>query len=155
MLGSNRNRAMLLATVAGLAVGTTFAQTQSATPATPANPVATPASPANPTTTPASPANRVATPAAPARPMAATPTPSANAGLSGSPIQMPGTVPSKSETTASAFEKLSASQRYVTRDEVGKLDGFDRAFTEADRDKDGQLNQEEFAVAWAIYTGRT
>jgi hypothetical protein len=68
---------------------------------------------------------------------------------------MPGTVPSKSETTASAFEKLSSSQRFVTRDEVGKLDGFDRAFAEADRDRDGQLNQEEFAVAWAIYTGRT
>jgi len=55
----------------------------------------------------------------------------------------------------SAFGKLSSSQQYVTRDEAGKLDGFDRAFVEADRDKDGRLNQEEFAVAWAIYTGRT
>ena len=68
---------------------------------------------------------------------------------------MPGTLPSKSETASSAFEKLSGSQRFITRDAVGKLDGFDRAFAEADRDKDGQLSQEEFAVAWAMYTGRT
>jgi hypothetical protein len=85
----------------------------------------------------------------------ATPAPPATPSYSTSPIQMPGTVPSKSETASSAFEKLSSSQRYVTRDEVGKLDGFDRAFAEADRDKDDKLNQEEFAVAWAIYTGRT
>jgi len=74
----------------------------------------------------------------------------ANPNLSSSPIQMPGAVPSKSETMGSAFGKLSSSQQYVTRDEAGKLDGFDRAFTEADRDKDGRLNQEEFATAWAI-----
>jgi hypothetical protein len=142
MPGSNRNRAILVATIAGcLTAGTTLAQTQAVPPAPPASPASTPAPPANPMATPAPAANPRAAPAPPA--------------ISSSPIQMPGTVPSKSETTASAFEKLSSSQRYVTRDEVAKLDGFDRAFAEADRDKDGQLNQEEFAVAWAIYTGRT
>ena len=116
MPGSNRNRAMRVATVAGCfaVAGATFAQTQSATPPPPANP-----------------------------------------SYSSSPIQMPGSIPSKSETAGSAFEKLSSSQRYITREEAGKLDGFDRAFAEADRDKDDKLNQEEFAVAWAIYTGRT
>ena len=68
---------------------------------------------------------------------------------------MPGAIPSKSETVGSAFGKLSSSQQYVTRDEAAKLDGFDRAFAEADRDKDGKLNLDEFAAAWAIYTGRT
>jgi len=143
MPGSIRNRTMLVATVAGcLAMaGPTFAQTQSATPSPPANP---------------SSAIQSATPPPPANPIQSTaPTPMANPGLASSPIQMPGAIPSKSETLGSAFEKLSSSHLYVTRDEAGKLDGFDRAFAEADRDKDGKLSQEEFAVAWAIYTGRT
>jgi len=143
MPGSIRNRTMLVATLAGCfaVTGATLAQTQSATPAPPANPSAPIQS-----VTPPPPANPV---------QSATPAPLANPSLSSSPIQMPGSVPSKSETVGSAFGKLSSSQQYVTRDEAGKLDGFDRAFTEADRDKDGKLNQEEFAVAWAIYTGRT
>ena len=117
MFGSNRNRAMLVATVAGCfaVAGTTFAQTQ---PAAPTPPAASPS-------------------------------------FSSSPIQMPGTIPSKSETASSAFEKLAASQRYVTREEAGKLEGFDRAFAEADRDKDDKLSHEEFAAPWEIYTGRT
>jgi len=165
---SIRNRRMLAATVAScfIVAGATFAQTQSAAPAAaPANPNSairsgTPATPASPiqSVTPSSPANPVqsTTPPTPANPIQSTaPTPMANPNLSSSPIQMPGAVPSKSETMGSAFGKLSSSQQYVTRDEAGKLDGFDRAFTEADRDKDGRLNQEEFATAWAIYTGRT
>ena len=152
MPGSIRNRTMLVATVAGcLAVaGATFAQTQSAAPAPPASPIqsVTPPPPANPmqSTTPLPPANSI---------QSATPSPMVNPNLSSSPIQMPGAIPSKSETVGSAFGKLSSSQQYVTRDEAAKLDGFDRAFAEADRDKDGKLNQEEFATAWAIYTGRT
>jgi hypothetical protein len=43
----------------------------------------------------------------------------------------------------------------VTKEESDKIVGFDRAFSEADRDRDGRLNKEEFATAWAIYTGRT
>lgn len=85
----------------------------------------------------------------------ATPAPPATPGYSSSPIQMPSAIPSKSETAPSAFEKLAMSRTFVAKEEAGKLDGFDRAFSEADRDKDGKLNPEEFAVAWAIYTGRT
>jgi len=165
---SIRNRRMLAATVAScfIVAGATFAQTQSAAPAAaPANPnsairsgtSATPPSPIQ-SVTPSSPANPIqsTTPPTPANPIQSqSATPMANPNLSSSPIQMPGAVPSKSETMGSAFEKLSSSHQYVTRDEAGKLDGFDRAFAEADRDKDGRLNQEEFATAWAIYTGRT
>ncbi len=69
---------------------------------------------------------------------------------------MPAAIPSKSETAPSAFEKLGASRLgHVTKEEASKLDGFDRAFSEADRDKDEKLNPDEFALAWAIYTGKT
>jgi len=141
---------MLVGTIVGCfaLTGATFAQTQSATPAPPASqssPIQSITPP--PATTPM----QSTTPPSAANPIQS---PMANPNLSSSPIQMPGTVPSKSETVGSAFGKLSSSQQYVTRDEAGKLEGFDRAFAEADRDKDGKLSQEEFAVAWAIYTGR-
>lgn len=94
-----------------------------------------------------------ATPATPANPTPATP---ANPSYSSSPIQMPTMTPSKSETAPSAFGKLASSGAgYVTKEQAGKLDGFDRAFSEADRDKDNKLSADEFAVAWAIYTGKT
>ena len=68
----------------------------------------------------------------------------------------PSAVPSRAETAASAFEKLAQSgSTFVTRNESDKIDGFDRAFTEADRDRDGKLSKDEFTTAWAIYTGRT
>ena len=52
---------------------------------------------------------------------------------------MPSAIPSKSETAPSAFEKLATSRLgHVTKEEAAKLDGFDRAFSEADRDKDEQ-----------------
>ena len=82
-------------------------------------------------------------------------TPAPTPGVSGSPIQMPSVIPSKSETAPSAFEKLAMSRSFVTKEDAGKLDGFARAFSDADRDKDGKLNPDEFAVAWAIYTGKT
>lgn len=85
----------------------------------------------------------------------ATPATPPTTGYSSSPIQMPSVTPSKSETASSAFEKLAMSRNFVTKEEAGKLDGFARAFSDADRDKDGKLNPEEFAVAWAIYTGKT
>ena len=79
-----------------------------------------------------------------------------NPALASSPIQMPSAIPSKAETAPSAFDKLATSgATFVTKEESGKLDGFDNAFSEADRDRDGKLNKDEFAVAWAIYTGRT
>ena len=79
-----------------------------------------------------------------------------NPNLSASPIQMPSVTPGKSETAGSAFGKLAPSgSTFVTKEQSDKLVGFDRAFSEADRDRDGKLNKDEFATAWAIYTGRT
>jgi hypothetical protein len=78
-----------------------------------------------------------------------------NPNLATSPIQMPTSIPSKAETAPSAFDKLAASgSTFVTKEDADRLDGFDRAFSEADRDKDGKLTKEEFNAAWAIYTGR-
>jgi len=72
-----------------------------------------------------------------------------------SPIQMPTVVPSKAETAASAFDKLASSgSTFVTKEQADRLDGFDRAFSDADRDRDGKLSKDEFNSAWAIYTGR-
>ena len=68
---------------------------------------------------------------------------------------MPATAPSKSETAPSAFQKLDASHTgFVTKEQAAKLDGFDKAFTQADKNKDGKLSQDEFNTAWAIYTGK-
>ena len=71
-----------------------------------------------------------------------------------SPTQMSAMTPNKSETAASAFEKLDAAHAgYVTKEQTTKLDGFDKAFTQADKNKDGKLDRDEFKAAWAIYTG--
>jgi len=79
-----------------------------------------------------------------------------NPGLAASPIQMPSMLPNKAETAPSAFDKLATSgSTSVTKQETDKLAGFDRAFTEADRDRDGKLTKDEFNLAWSIYTGRT
>jgi hypothetical protein len=84
----------------------------------------------------------------------ATPAQSATPSYSSPATNMPSVIPNKAETASSAFEKLDASRLgYVTKDEVAKLDGFDKAFTQADKNKDGKLSQDEFKVAWAIYTG--
>jgi len=73
---------------------------------------------------------------------------------SSTPTQMSAVTPSKSETAASAFEKLDAAHAgYVTKEQAAKLDGFDKAFTQADKNKDGKLDRDEFRAAWAIYTG--
>jgi len=86
----------------------------------------------------------------------ATPAPPATPSYSSSPIQMPTVIPSKSETAPSAFTKLAgAGAAYVSKEQADKLDGFDRAFSEADRDKDGKLTADEFVLAWAIYTGKS
>jgi hypothetical protein len=79
-----------------------------------------------------------------------------NPNLATSPIQMPTVVPSKAETASSAFGKLATSgSTFVTKEQADRLEGFDRAFSDADRDKDGKLSRDEFNAAWAIYTGRT
>ena len=73
---------------------------------------------------------------------------------SSTPAQMSAVTPNKSETAASAFEKLDAAHAgYVTKEQAAKLDGFDKAFTQADKNKDGKLDRDEFRAAWAIYTG--
>ena len=83
----------------------------------------------------------------------ATPAQAPTPGYSGSATQMPSMVPSKSETASSAFEKLDAAHDgYVTKEQAGKLSGFNAAFAQADKDKDGKLNRDEFQAAWAIYT---
>ena len=74
---------------------------------------------------------------------------------SSSEMKMPSATPSKSESAASAFEKLDATHSgYVTKAQAAKLDGFDTAFAKADTNHDGKLSQSEFNVAWAAYTGR-
>ena len=73
---------------------------------------------------------------------------------SSTPTQMSAVTPNKSETAASAFEKLDAAHAgYVTKEQAAKLDGFDKAFTQADKNKDGKLDRDEFKAGWAIYTG--
>ncbi len=67
---------------------------------------------------------------------------------------MPAVIPNKAETASSAFEKLDTPRLgYAIEDEVAKLDGFDKAFTQVDKNKDGKLSQDDLKVAWAIYTG--
>jgi hypothetical protein len=83
----------------------------------------------------------------------ATPAQAQTPSYSSSATQMSAVTPNKSETASSAFEKLDASHAgYLTKEKVAKLDGFDKAFIEADKDKDGKLNRDEFQAAWAIYT---
>ena len=38
----------------------------------------------------------------------------------------------------------------MTREQAAKLDGFDKAFAQADKNQDGKLSQDEFNAAWAI-----
>ena len=67
---------------------------------------------------------------------------------------MPSAAPTKSETAPSAFQKLDTTHAgYVTKEQAAKLEGFDKAFTQADKNKDGKLSPDEFRVAWGIYTG--
>ncbi len=73
---------------------------------------------------------------------------------SSTPAQMSAMTPNKSETASSAFDKLDAAHAgYVTKEQAAKLDGFDKAFTQADKNKDGKLDRDEFNSAWATYTG--
>jgi Ca2+-binding EF-hand superfamily protein len=74
---------------------------------------------------------------------------------SSTPTQMAAMTPSKSETFSSAFQKLDATQAgYVTKEQAAKLDGFDKAFTQADTNNDGKLDRDEFKAAWETYTGK-
>ena len=69
--------------------------------------------------------------------------------------QMSAVTPNKSETAVSAFQKLDAAHAgYVTKEQAAKLDGFDKSFTQGDKNKDGKLDREEFNAAWAVYIGK-
>ena len=74
---------------------------------------------------------------------------------SGSDMKMQSAIPSKSESAASAFDKLDTTHSgYVTKAQTAKLGGFDTAFDKADTNRDGKLSKSEFNVAWSAYTGR-
>jgi hypothetical protein len=73
---------------------------------------------------------------------------------SSTPAQMSPATPNKSETAMSAFQKLDAAHAgYVTKEQAAKLDGFDKSFMQADKNKDGKLDRDEFSAAWGIYSG--
>ncbi|MGE5088030.1 MAG: EF-hand domain-containing protein [Candidatus Levyibacteriota bacterium] len=40
----------------------------------------------------------------------------------------------------------------MTKQETAALEGFNKAFNQADKNKDGKLSPSEFQVAWATYT---
>ena len=84
----------------------------------------------------------------------ATPEQQTRSGYASPATQMPPVIPNKAETASSAFEKLDMSHLgYLTKDRVARLDGFEPVFAQADKDKDGRLTQDEFKLAWALYTG--
>jgi hyperosmotically inducible periplasmic protein len=50
------------------------------------------------------------------------------------------------------FQKLDVNRDgYVSREEARKLKNFDQAFTEADENRDGKLDPDEFVRAQSIY----
>jgi len=85
-----------------------------------------------------------------AQSQSATPTQSPASG-SNPPSQVSSMAPSKSDTAVSAFQKLdTAKAGYVTKEQAAKLDGFD--FNQADKNKDGKLDRDEFNAAWGTYS---
>ena len=62
--------------------------------------------------------------------------------------------PTRTENSLSAFDKLDPSHRgYVTQAEVNQLPG-NINFSEADRNHDGRLDQDEFQRFWNDYQGQ-
>ncbi len=67
-----------------------------------------------------------------------------------------GIVPNRAELPGSAFQKLDAANKgYVIPDDVAQMSGFESAFRQADRNRDGRLDAPEFERAWDIYTSST
>jgi hypothetical protein len=66
----------------------------------------------------------------------------------------PGSMPTRSSSSAEAFSMLDRGQvGYVTRADTDRVPGF-VGFDNADTNRDGQLSKEEFANAWRYYTGQ-
>jgi len=63
----------------------------------------------------------------------------------------PSTVPSVTESSLTAFDKLDAQHRgYITRSDTDRLSGYIN-FDSADRNHDGRLDMDEFQRAWSDY----
>jgi Ca2+-binding EF-hand superfamily protein len=74
------------------------------------------------------------------------------AGLANAPL--PGTVPSRSDNAATAFRSLDSMNRgFVTKADTDRIPGF-LGFDNADTNRDGQLNAEEFGNAWKFFSGQ-
>ncbi len=62
--------------------------------------------------------------------------------------------PSKAQPPSTAFRRLDARGKgYVTKDDTAALPGFEKAFQDNDRNRDGKLTGDEFEKAWAEYSG--
>ena len=60
--------------------------------------------------------------------------------------------PTRTESAITAFDKLDSGQGYVTRADTDRLSGTVN-FDEADRNRDGRLDAEEFQRFWGDYQG--
>jgi len=61
-------------------------------------------------------------------------------------------MPTSTDSSLSAFDKLDWEHRgYVTRGDVNQLPGQVTGFDQADRDRDGRLNMDEFQRFWQGY----
>ncbi len=60
--------------------------------------------------------------------------------------------PTRTESVITAFDKLDGGNGYVTRHDTDRLPGTVN-FDEADRNRDGRLDAEEFQRFWGDYQG--
>ena len=61
-------------------------------------------------------------------------------------------MPTSTDSSLSAFDKLDWEHRgYVTRSDVNQLPGPVSGFDQADRNRDGHLNMDEFQRFWQGY----
>jgi len=71
------------------------------------------------------------------------------------PTQPSKGMPTTTDSSLSAFDKLDWEHRgYVTRSDVNQLPGQVSGFDQADRNRDGHLNMDEFQRFWQGYESR-